>query len=82
LGGADFGGGIWICWPRCVPHRPAGVDIRAIGPVWEANHVWLILALTATFSAFPTGVEQIGRALALPVSCALIGIVLRGAAYV
>lgn len=83
LGGADFGGGIWdLLAGGKTASRQRELIARSIGPVWEANHVWLILALVATFSAFPPVYEAIGRGLALPVSVALIGIVLRGAAYV
>jgi cytochrome d ubiquinol oxidase subunit II len=83
LGGADFGGGIWdLLAHGKTAARQRELISRSIGPVWEANHVWLILALVATFSAFPPVYESIGRGLALPVSIALIGIVLRGAAYV
>jgi cytochrome d ubiquinol oxidase subunit II len=83
LGGADFGGGIWdlVARGRTAAAQRTLIS-RSIGPVWEANHVWLILALVATFSGFPQVYELIGRGLAVPVACALIGIVLRGAAYV
>lgn len=83
LGGADFGGGIWdlLAVGRTGARQRALIS-RTLGPVWEANHVWLILALVATFSAFPPVYAAIGRGLALPVSVALVGIVLRGAGYV
>ncbi len=83
LGGADFGGGIWdlLAYGRTADDQRTLIS-RSIGPVWEANHVWLILALVATFSGFPQVYEEIGRGLAVPVAFALIGIVLRGAAYV
>jgi cytochrome bd ubiquinol oxidase subunit II len=83
LGGADYGGGVWDLLARG-PRARSQRDLiaHAIGPVWEANHVWLILALVATFSGFPQVYEEIGRGLAVPVAFALIGIVLRGAAYV
>lgn len=83
LGGADFGAGIWDLLARGqTARRQRELMSRSIGPVWEANHVWLILALVATFAAFPPLYESIGRGLAVPVAIALVGIVLRGAAYV
>jgi cytochrome d ubiquinol oxidase subunit II len=83
LGGAYFGGGIWDLLargPRAARQR--SLIAGTLGPVWEANHVWLILALVATFSAFPPVYAAIGTGLALPLSVALLGIVLRGAGYV
>jgi cytochrome d ubiquinol oxidase subunit II len=83
LGGADFGGGLWDLFAvGRTGARQRALISRTLGPVWEANHVWLILALVATFSAFPPVYAAIGRGLALPVSIALVGIVLRGAGYV
>ncbi|MCX6022751.1 MAG: cytochrome d ubiquinol oxidase subunit II [Chloroflexi bacterium] len=82
LGGADFGGGVWDLFAR---GRRAKAQRRAIaeamGPVWEANHVWLIYALVILFSAFPTGFAALAQALFLPFNLALAGIVLRGAAF-
>jgi cytochrome d ubiquinol oxidase subunit II len=83
LGGADFGGGIWDLLARG-EHAPRqrALIARALGPIWEANHVWLIFALVATFSAFPPVYAAIGRGLTVPVGISLLGIVLRGAGYV
>jgi cytochrome d ubiquinol oxidase subunit II len=83
LGGADFGGGIWDLLargPRAAAQR-AAID-RALAPVWEANHVWLILAIVLLFAAFPVGFAAIAIRAHVPLSLALIGIVLRGAAFV
>jgi len=55
---------------------------RAIGPVWEANHVWLILALVLLFTCFPRAFARIAIALHIPLTLMLIGIVLRGSAFV
>jgi len=52
--GADFGGGVWdlLAWgPRAEAQRRA-VD-AAIGPIWEVNHVWLILVVVLLFAGFP-----------------------------
>jgi cytochrome bd ubiquinol oxidase subunit II len=54
LGGADYGGGVWdlLAWgPRARQQRE--LIAEAIGPVWEANHVWLILVVVVLFTAFP-----------------------------
>lgn len=83
LGGADFGGGVWdllATGPRASRQRSAITD--AIGPVWEANHVWLIFALVALFTCFPPAFAEISTGLNTPITAALIGIVLRGAAFV
>ncbi|NCG19538.1 MAG: cytochrome d ubiquinol oxidase subunit II [Rhodobacterales bacterium] len=82
-GGADFGGGVLDLSAR----GPRRVDQRraialAIGPVWEANHVWLILVIVLTFVAFPDAFATVSIALHVPLTIMLIGIVLRGVALV
>ncbi|CAO5184414.1 cytochrome bd ubiquinol oxidase subunit II [Frankia sp. AiPs1] len=83
LAGADFGGGIWDLLAR---GRDATDQRRlisaALGPVWEANHVWLIFVLVALFSGFSEAFGIIGSTLEVPLLIALVGIVLRGSAYV
>ncbi|HMH82490.1 MAG TPA: cytochrome d ubiquinol oxidase subunit II [Gemmatimonadales bacterium] len=82
LGGADFGGGVWDLMargPRKERQRELIAD--AIGPVWEANHVWLILAVVLLFTAFPPAFARLGTLLHIPLSLVLIGIVLRGSAF-
>lgn len=83
LGGADFGGGVWDLFafgPRKEDQRRA--IQKAMGPVWEANHVWLILVVVVLFTCFPRGYAVLGIALFLPFHLALLGIMLRGAAFV
>ena len=82
LAGADFGGGVWGLLASG-PSRAQQRDLvaHAIGPVWEANHVWLILAVVLLFTCFPPAFAELGIALHIPLSLALIGIVLRGAAF-
>ncbi|HVZ38585.1 MAG TPA: cytochrome d ubiquinol oxidase subunit II [Candidatus Kapabacteria bacterium] len=83
LGGADFGGGMWdllAMGPRARRQRDAIAE--AIGPVWEANHVWLILVIVLLFSAFPSAFGAIMTALHIPLTLVLVGIVMRGAAFV
>ena len=82
LGGADFGGGVWdmlATGPRRARQRE--VIAHAIGPIWEANHVWLILAIVLSFTCFSPVFARILTVLHIPVSLMLIGIVLRGSAF-
>ncbi|HLV97431.1 MAG TPA: cytochrome d ubiquinol oxidase subunit II [Ktedonobacterales bacterium] len=83
LGGADFGGGVWDLFasgPHAKQQRHL-VD-EAIGPVWEANHVWLIFLIVGLFTAFPLAFSVLSITLFVPFTLALVGIVLRGAAFV
>lgn len=83
MGGADFGGGMWdllAVGPRAGQQRKA--IAKAIGPIWEANHVWLILVVVLLFSGFPSGFTTMMTALNIPFTAMLIGIVLRGSAFV
>lgn len=83
LAGADFGGGMWdllAFGPRARRQREAIAD--AIAPVWEANHVWLILVIVLLFTAFPPAFAAIMTALHIPITLVLIGIVLRGSTFV
>jgi cytochrome bd ubiquinol oxidase subunit II len=82
LGGADFGGGIWdllASGPRKREQRE--LIEHAIGPIWEANHVWLILVVVLLFTAFPPAFAAISIGLFTPLVLLLFGIVLRGAAF-
>ena len=82
LGGADYGGGVWDLFafgPRAREQRKLIAD--AISPVWEANHVWLILVVVILFTAFPPAFAAIATALHIPITLLLIGIVLRGTAF-
>jgi len=81
-GGADYGGGVWDLLARGPRARAQRTLIeRAIGPIWEANHVWLILVVVLLFSCFPRGYAVLGTALHIPLTLALIGIIARGAAF-
>ena len=83
FGGADFGGGVWDLFASG-PRRQAQRDTitNAIGPVWESNHVWLIFAWVALFTCFPPAYADLGTYLNAVLTLALLGIVLRGAAFV
>jgi cytochrome d ubiquinol oxidase subunit II len=82
LGGADFGGGVWDLFATG-PRKGAQRELiaEAISPVWEANHVWLILAIVLLFTAFPPAFAAIATALHVPLTLMLIGVVLRGSAF-
>jgi len=82
-GGADYGGGMWDLLARGprAPRQRAAIE-HAIGPIWEANHVWLILVIVVLFTAFPPAFATIMTALHIPMTAILIGIVLRGSAFV
>src|SRR3989441_11971827 len=82
LGGADFGGGVWALLARGTRKaRQRELIADAIGPVWEANHVWLLLAIVLLFTGFPAAFARLGIVLHIPLSLVLIGIVLRGSAF-
>jgi cytochrome bd ubiquinol oxidase subunit II len=83
LGGADFGAGFWDLTAggaeRGAPVR--AMIKRAMSPVWEANHVWLIFVLVMLWTAFPEAFGSITSTLAFPLFLAALGIVLRGGAF-
>src|SRR5690348_2967247 len=82
LGGADFGGGVWDLFARGPTAERQRVAIaRGMGPVWESNNVWLIFVLVVTWTAFPIVFAGVSTALFIPITLAVIGIVLRGAAF-
>ncbi|MES2503783.1 MAG: cytochrome d ubiquinol oxidase subunit II [Myxococcota bacterium] len=82
-GGADFGGGILDL--LCVGHRSKDqrhLIANRIAPIWEANHVWLILIIVLLFVCFPPVFETISIALNIPLTIMLLGITFRGTAFV
>jgi cytochrome d ubiquinol oxidase subunit II len=81
-GGADYGGGVWdlLAWgPRAARQRD--LIAHSIGPIWEANHVWLILVIVVLFTGFPPAFARITTILHVPLLLMLLGIVARGAAF-
>jgi len=83
MGGADYGGGVWdllATGPRANKQRAAIAD--AMGPIWEANHVWLILVIVLLFTAWPKAFGAMMTALHIPLAAMLLGIVFRGTAFV
>jgi cytochrome d ubiquinol oxidase subunit II len=83
FGGADFGGGIWdlIAGDARRGARPRSLIERVIGPVWEANHVWLIFVLVYLWTAFPEPFAAIASTMWIPLSLAAVGIIFRGAGF-
>lgn len=83
LGGADYGGGVWdLLATGDTAERQRATIAHAIGPVWEANHVWLIAAIVIVFTGFPRAFATISTYLHVPLVLVLLGIVLRGSAFV
>ncbi|MDQ4053510.1 MAG: cytochrome d ubiquinol oxidase subunit II [Actinomycetota bacterium] len=83
FGGADFGSGFF---DLTAGGAARGAELRtqidhSIGPVWEANHVWLIYVLVMWWTGFPESFAATMSTLILPLLFALLGIVLRGASF-
>ena len=82
LGGADFGAGLWYVLLPGERRRPLrDHTYHAMGPVWEANHVWLIFVLVVVWTAYPTAFGAIFSTLYMPLFVAALGIIIRGACY-
>ena len=82
LAGADFGGGVWDFFARGERGaRQRSLIADAIGPVWEANHVWLILVVVLLFTCFPPAFAALSITLHIPLLIMLVGIVMRGTAF-
>src|SRR5687767_4694895 len=83
LAGADFGGGRWDLLAGD-PKRGRDVRVlveRSIGPVWEANLVWLIFVLVVLWTGFPCTFASVASTLYIPLTAVAIGVILRGAAF-
>jgi cytochrome d ubiquinol oxidase subunit II len=83
LGGADFGAAFWQLGARGGTRSEAQREhaYRAMGPVWEANHVWLVFVLAICWTAYPEAFASIFSTLSVPLFVAALGIILRGTAY-
>ena len=83
FGGADFGSGFWdlVAGGTERGERPRAIIQHSIGPVWEANHVWLIFVLVVLWTGFPEAFASITLTLFVPLSLAALGIVLRGSGF-
>lgn len=80
--GADFGAGIleFFVGKNLRSEQRHLID-HAIGPVWEANHVWLILAVVILFNGFPHAYAELSTLLHIPITLMLVGVILRGCAF-
>ncbi|MFA4853133.1 MAG: cytochrome d ubiquinol oxidase subunit II, partial [Bacteroidales bacterium] len=78
LGGADFGAGIIEIFTG---KKSIDTISKAIAPVWEANHIWLILAIVILFTGFPHVFASLTTYLHIPLLIILVGIVFRGTAF-
>jgi cytochrome d ubiquinol oxidase subunit II len=83
FGGADFGSGFWDLTAGGAERgkRPRAVVSHSIGPVWEANHVWLVFILVVMWTAFSEAFASIMLTLFVPLSVAALGIVMRGSSF-
>jgi cytochrome bd ubiquinol oxidase subunit II len=83
LGGADFGGGFWDLFAgsgdRAMARR--GLIQHTLGPIWEANHVWLIFVLVLLWSGFPSVFAAVASTAYIPLTLAALGIIGRGAGF-
>lgn len=83
LGGADFGAGILELFTSAKnKNRTRDTLYRAIGPIWEANHMWLIITIVILFVAYPVIYAEMSVYLHIPLIIMLFGIIARGTAFV
>jgi cytochrome d ubiquinol oxidase subunit II len=83
LGGADFGGGFWDLLAGGVQRGRGQRDLieHSIGPVWEANHVWLVFVLVVLWTGFPPVFAAVFSTLYIPLTLVAVGVIARGAAF-
>ncbi|HKS47294.1 MAG TPA: cytochrome d ubiquinol oxidase subunit II [Amycolatopsis sp.] len=83
LAGADFGAGFWDLFAGSALAGRGRRELieHSIGPVWEANHVWLIFVLVLLWTAFPTVFAAVMSTLYIPLTLVALGIIVRGAAF-
>jgi cytochrome bd ubiquinol oxidase subunit II len=83
FGGADFGAGFWDLTAGGARRgrEPRALIDQSLGPVWEANHVWLIFCLVVAWTAFPPAFAAVMTSLYVPLGLAALGIVLRGSGF-
>jgi cytochrome d ubiquinol oxidase subunit II len=83
LGGADFGAGFWDLFAGGARRGWAQRQLieHSIGPVWEANHVWLIFALVLLWTGFPPVFAAVMSTMIIPLTLAAFGVIMRGSAF-
>lgn len=84
FGGADFGAGIWdlLAGRDKAADRQRDLIAHVIGPIWEANHVWLIFALVIAWTSFPVAFASTASTMVIPLTLVAIGIIFRGSTFV
>lgn len=81
-GGADFGAGIVELFSRkSYRDKTKSIMLESIAPIWEANHMWLIIAIVILFVGFPTIYTTVSTYLHIPLVLMLVGIIARGTAF-
>ena len=83
FGGADFGAGFWdlVAGGARRGERQRALIEHSIGPVWEANHVWLIFVLVVMWTGFPGLFGAVSSTLWIPLTAAALGVIARGSAF-
>ncbi|MEI7486446.1 MAG: cytochrome d ubiquinol oxidase subunit II [Chryseobacterium sp.] len=82
LGGADFGAGIVeLFTKKRARDKTKEIMYESIAPVWEANHMWLIIAIVILFVGFPEIYTTMSTYLHIPLVLMLLGIIARGTAF-
>jgi cytochrome d ubiquinol oxidase subunit II len=83
FGGADFGAGIWDLLAGGTRRGARQRDLieHSLGPVWEANHVWLIFVLVVLWTGFSGAFVAVTTTLYIPLTLAAFGMIARGAAF-
>lgn len=83
FGGADFGAGIIELFTSNKNRKLTRMlTYKAIGPIWEANHMWLIITIVILFVGFPPIYYVLSVNLHIPLVIMLLGIVARGTAFI
>jgi cytochrome d ubiquinol oxidase subunit II len=78
LDGYDLGVGILLPLEN---DQQADQMVASIGPFWDANETWLVMAVGLLLIAFPTAHNVILKALYIPSAIMLVGLILRGVAF-
>jgi cytochrome bd ubiquinol oxidase subunit II len=82
LGGADFGAGIVEFFSgKKYKDEVRKTVTYAMAPIWEANHMWLIIVVVILFNGFPLIYTSVSISLYIPLILLLVGIVFRGCAF-
>ncbi|MFG2356273.1 cytochrome d ubiquinol oxidase subunit II [Streptomyces sp. NPDC048521] len=81
--GADFGAGVWdlLAGGTRRGQEQRRLIEHTIGPVWEANHVWLIFVIVLLWACFSPVFAAVMSTLYVPLTLAALGIIARGAAF-